>query len=85
MNLKALLSLVLIVYAIAMCDLLPMSGWKANSQAGETSSYAAYLGFDRNDYPGDANLRILRHTFSFVGYWLNVPPGAAYNTWAGKR
>jgi len=85
MNLKALLSLVLIVYAIAMCDLLPMSGWKANTQAGETSSYAAYLGFDRNDYPGDANLRILRHTFSFAGYWLNLPPGATNNTWAGKR
>ena len=46
---------------------------------------AAYLGFDRNDYPGDANLSILRQTFSYTGYWLNNPPGANSNTWAGKR
>ena len=83
MNLKTLLSLLFIVCAIAMCDLLPMNGWKANTQAAETST--AYLGFDRNDYPGDASLRILRRTFSFAGYWLNVPPGATSNTWAGKR
>jgi hypothetical protein len=44
-----------------------------------------YLGFDRNDYPGDANLRILRQTFSYSGYWLNNPPGAVSNSWAGKR
>jgi Domain of unknown function (DUF1906) len=44
-----------------------------------------YLGFDRNDYPGDANLPILRQTFSFTGYWLNDPPGAKTNTWTGKR
>ena len=45
----------------------------------------AYLGFDRNDYPGDANLRILRRTFSYAGYWLNLPPGASTNSWIGKR
>ena len=45
----------------------------------------AYLGFDRNDYPGDSNLRILRQTFSFSGYWLNNPPGAKTNSWVGKR
>jgi Rv2525c-like, glycoside hydrolase-like domain len=44
-----------------------------------------YLGFDRNDYPGDENLPILRRTFSYAGYWLNNPPGAKNNTWAGKR
>jgi len=36
---------------------------------------AAYLGFDRNDYPGDENLPALRETFSFTSYWLNNPPG----------
>ena len=46
---------------------------------------SAYLGFDRNDYPGDANLAALRPTFSFSGYWLNNPPGEQSNTWAGKR
>jgi hypothetical protein len=44
-----------------------------------------YLGFDRNDYPGDQNLSALRQTFSFVGYWLNKPPGGTSNGWAGKR
>ena len=44
-----------------------------------------FLGFDRNDYPGDANLVPLRKTFSFTGYWLNNPPGAQNNSWAGKR
>ena len=38
-----------------------------------------YLGFDRNEYPGDANLKTLRQTFSYTGYWLNNPPGATSN------
>jgi len=45
----------------------------------------SYLGFDRNDYPGDANLPTLRQTFSYAGYWLNNPPGATSNSWVGKR
>jgi len=45
----------------------------------------AYLGFDRNDYPGDANLKTLRQTFAYTGYWLNNPPGASSNTWARHR
>jgi hypothetical protein len=48
-------------------------------------SAQTYLGFDRNQYPGDANLQILRRTFAFSGYWLNNPPGEANNTWRGKR
>jgi Domain of unknown function (DUF1906) len=44
-----------------------------------------YLGFDANDYPGDAALPDLRRTFTFTGYWLNPPPGAKTNPWAGKR
>jgi Domain of unknown function (DUF1906) len=44
-----------------------------------------YLGFDRNRYPGDVALKLLRETFSFCGYWLNTPPGEASNTWEGKR
>jgi hypothetical protein len=46
---------------------------------------APYLGFDRNLYPGDANLKTLRQTFSYTGYWLNVPPGEKTNTWTGHR
>jgi hypothetical protein len=45
----------------------------------------AYLGFDRNVYPGESNLAALHRTFSFTGYWLNPPPGAKSNTWTGKR
>ncbi len=47
--------------------------------------HTGYIGFDRNDYPGDSNLKILRQTFSYSGYWLNNPPGAKTNSWAGKR
>lgn len=45
----------------------------------------AYLGFDRNDYPGDANLKALRQTFSYSGYWLNNPPGEKSDRWLGHR
>ncbi len=45
----------------------------------------AHAGFDRNDYPGDDKLAALRKTFDYTGYWLNNPPGAKSNTWAGKR
>jgi hypothetical protein len=45
----------------------------------------AYLGFDRNAYPGDENLTVLRKTFAYSGYWLNNPPGESTNSWTGKR
>jgi hypothetical protein len=44
-----------------------------------------YVGFDRDDYPGDASLAALRKDFRFTGYWLNNPPGFEHNTWSGKR
>ncbi len=51
----------------------------------QTQKTSAYLGFDRNNYPGDQNLKALRQTFTFAGYWLNRPPSADVNTWVGKR
>jgi len=45
----------------------------------------SFVGFDRNDYPGDAALPALRKHFDFVGYWLTNPPGERHNSWAGKR
>ena len=45
----------------------------------------SYLGFDRNVYPGDAALPVLRKTFAFASYWLSPPPGEKLNTWKGKR
>lgn len=46
---------------------------------------ATYLGFDRNDYPGDENLASLHKSFAFAGYWLSNPPGEQTNSWHGKR
>lgn len=48
-------------------------------------AHAQFLGFDRNDYPGDDNLKALREDFSYAGYWLNHPPGTTSNSWTGKR
>ncbi len=62
--------------------LLLVVGFRAAPQGGRPSDY---LGFDRNDYPGDANLKVLRQTFSYTGYWLNNPPGENSNTWKGHR
>jgi len=52
---------------------------------GGPAEQKGYLGFDRNEYPGDENLKILRQTFSYSGYWLNIPPGAKTNSWTAKR
>jgi len=52
------------------------------SSAAQTS---AFLGFDRNQYPGDQHLKELRKTFDYTGYWLNNPPGTKGNDWVGKR
>jgi hypothetical protein len=57
----------------------------ANSQSNSATNPSGYLGFDRNNYPGDQNLKVLRQTFSYTGYWLNAPPSARTNTWSGKR
>jgi hypothetical protein len=56
---------------------LPALGFQHKSEA--------FLGFDRNDYPGDANLPALRKSFAFTGYWLGNPPGESSNSWHGKR
>jgi len=52
---------------------------------GQSDRTSAYLGFDRNAYPGDANLKALHETFSYTGYWLNHPPGEKTNSWTGHR
>ena len=62
------------------------AGFQLTPDSSERSAaHAGYIGFDRNDYPGDSNLKILRRTFSYSGYWLNNPPGAKTNSWTGKR
>jgi Domain of unknown function (DUF1906) len=67
---------------VPLLTVLTLLSSLANAQVGDAGSY---LGFDRNQYPGDENLKALRQTFSFAGYWLNKPPGETNNTWVGKR
>lgn len=53
--------------------------------APEVNTPHTYLGLDRNDYPGDEAMKLLRKDFAFTGYWLSAPPGEKTNTWQGKR
>ena len=55
----------------------------ASQPASPTSTPA--VGFDRNNYPGDAAMTAMRSSFAFTGYWVTNPPGAHSNTWLGKR
>lgn len=60
----------------------------SNAQATGKNHGRAYVGFDANDYPGDAVLPQLRRTFAFAGYWLNHPPYTppdTPDTWLGHR
>ncbi|HXM98272.1 MAG TPA: hypothetical protein VN982_07340 [Candidatus Dormibacteraeota bacterium] len=50
--------------------------------AQSSAHKSAYLGFDRNLYPGDGAMVELRKTFSFTGYWLSPPPGTTTITTA---
>lgn len=69
--------------AVAFVVLSGMAGlaWAQPAPAGPR----AYVGFDKNAYPGDAALAVLHRTFAYTGFWLNDPPGMAANPWAGKR
>jgi len=46
---------------------------------GANSAQSGYLGFDKNDYPGDASMTVLRKSFRYTSYWLNNPPGFQRN------
>lgn len=72
-------------YGLVVVAFFLISTSAASPVFAQSHSPKAYLGFDRNEYPGDANLTVLRKTFSFAGYWLNNPPGAKSNSWSGKR
>src|SRR5215813_2870069 len=55
----------------------------AQSPHAPASEY--FLGFDRNDYPGNEAIKLLRKDFAFTGYWLGNPPQTKFNSWSGKR
>jgi len=75
-----------IIFLVLAIVLLAPQGTEGAAPAGTNSqATSACLGFDRNNYPGDENLKVLRQTFSYTGFWLNLPPSAKTNTWSGKR
>jgi hypothetical protein len=63
--------------------LLAACGLLASTLAA--AAQKTYIGFDKNGYPGDAQLPALHRTLAYTGYWLNNPPGMTSNPWAGKR
>src|SRR5258708_17195597 len=64
---------------IAVCFAMP------DSFVSRPAELHSFLGFDRNQYPGDAALPLLRKSYSFASYWLSAPPGEKSNSWIGKR
>lgn len=73
-------------FAARAVILLLVAAFIANpASTQQETAPRSYLGFDRNIYPGDAALAVLRKTFAFSGYWLSPPPGEKTNTWSGKR
>ncbi len=75
--------LCLIIFFLALLPILsrPLSPVKVTAD----SAPRTYLGFDRNEYPGDAALPVLRKTFSFASFWIGPPPGEKQSSWLGKR
>src|SRR5580698_5086856 len=80
----ALVTILVTLFAIAQFPVDAISHASPH-MTPHSPSNATYLGFDRNVYPGDDALPILRKTFTFAGYWLGPPPGEKINTWRGKR
>jgi len=87
MNYSRVVLSLLLAQVLAIMILLEARGAPApqSSPAAGSAHGENYLGFDRNIYPGDASLPILRKTFSFAGFWISPPPGETSNTWLGKR
>jgi len=80
-----------LISAVFFC-LLSAIGWRGLSHERPPAASLPgpadqqnFLGFDRNEYPGDEALPALRKSFSFTGYWLGPPPGEKTNSWTGKR
>jgi len=59
--------------------------WMGSVVPQQNDGSRGYLGFDRNDYPGDAAMADLQKEFAFTGYWLTPAPGGKTNSWTAKR
>jgi hypothetical protein len=77
---------------VAICGLIVLGGAgilfgysPQSAPGGQEHPAGTFVGFDRNDYPGDAALAELKKTFAFTGFWLSPPPGEKSNSWKGKR
>src|SRR5216684_924262 len=81
---KPLIRTLLVFVFLAAAILMALDATTRLPRSAENTS-RSYLGFDRNDYPGDAAMKLLRHDFAFTSYWLSPPPGEKRNTWKGKR
>jgi hypothetical protein len=81
---RSIPSVLIVLLATALFPASSGSG-ESSRAGGNEPSRATYIGFDRNIYPRDETLPLLRKTFSFTGYWLSPPPGERNNTWRGKR
>jgi hypothetical protein len=75
-----LFGLLLTGSGIAICCFASLEAQTPSPAVAQT-----YVGFDRNEYPGDEALPVLRKSYSFASYWLSPPPGEKTNTWVGKR
>lgn len=84
---SAVTVVLLVLGARAVQRQAPASTPATNQHAPTGASQApqTYLGFDRNDYPGDATIANLKNEFSFAGYWLNAPPDETADSWLAKR
>jgi hypothetical protein len=67
----------------ALCVFALALSFSASGPAPPSAQF--YIGFDRNQYPGDDAMKLLRKDFVFAGYWLGPPPGEKSSTWTGKR
>lgn len=72
-----------LIASIFSCSSSTQTGGRALGSARLANGN--YLGLDRNLYPGDDTLSAIAKRFSFIGYWLNNPPGTQSNSWLGKR
>lgn len=84
-----LLQFLKVIFALSLAPIALASAGRTGTghfnQEFTSLDTRVFLGFDRNDYPGDAALDVLRKTFTFTGYWLNAPPGESTTSWKGKR
>jgi hypothetical protein len=73
------------VKTIWQIGIISLLFWPVAMRGAQENSEHGYVGFDRNDYPGDEGMLELRKEFVFAGYWLTPAPGGKTNSWAGKR